>query len=105
MKRLTGVFFAAALILGMAFAGETYSTANAQATVVKKTGKSIWGKTKGGAKYVYRKGSAGTRYVYRKGKQGTVYVGKQTWRGGKWTYSKGKSGAGKVVGGVKKIVP
>ena len=105
MKGLKGLFFAVALILSLAFVGGTVTKAYGQVTVVKKTSKGIWSKTKGGATYIYRKGKGGTRYVYRKGKQGTVYVGKQTYRGGKWTYSKGKSGVGKAVSGVKKVIP
>lgn len=103
MKKLIGLFFAFAMILSAAFVSDSFS-ANAQGKVVVRKSKNVASKTWGGTKYVYRKGAQGTRYVYRKTKNGTVYVGKQTYRGGKWTYGKAKGGTKAVINKTKDII-
>lgn len=97
MKKVTTLFFAAAMMLSIVFIGDAVSSngnlsVNAQQVRVKRKNKGIARRAYGGGKYVYRKSAQGTRYVYRKSVQGTKYVGKQTYRGGKWTYNKGKKG-------------
>lgn len=92
MKKLLGLFFAAFMILGVAFVSDSFNvSAQRDGNVtVKKKNRSLASKTWRGGKYVYHKSANGVRYVYRKTSKGTVYVGKQTYRGGKWTYSKSK---------------
>ncbi len=98
MKKLTTLFFAAAMMFSIVFIGDALSsngnlTVNAQQVRVKRKSRGLASKTYRGGKYVYRKSASGVRYVYRKGRKGTIYVGKQTYRGGKWTYGKGEQGA------------
>ncbi|HMS43073.1 MAG TPA: hypothetical protein PKE69_22785 [Pyrinomonadaceae bacterium] len=98
MKKFLGLFFALAMILGVAFVADSLSVM-AQRTgnvTVKKKNRSLASKTWRGGKYVYRKSANGVRYVYRKTSKGTVYVGKQTYKGGKWTFNKSKKAVKKV---------
>lgn len=98
MKKFLGLFFALAMILGVAFVADSLSVMaqrNGNVTVKKKN-RSLASKTYRGGKYVYRKSANGVRYVYRKTAKGTVYVGKQTYKGGKWTYNKSKKFVKKI---------
>ncbi len=109
MKKLTTLFFAAAMMFSVVFIGEAISSngnlsVNAQQVRVKRKSRGLASKTYRGGKYVYRKSANGVRYVYRKTAKGTVYVGKQTYRGGKWTYGKGKSGTKYVIRKTKKAL-
>ena len=116
MKKLTGLFFALAMLLSVAFVGDSVSGNNpfsAQAqtrtgrVTVKKRNNGIASRTYRGGKYVYRKAKNGTVYVYRKTAQGTVYVGKRVYSGGTYVTQKsvkgGKSGGRKTVGGTKAV--
>lgn len=109
MKKLTTLFFAAAMMFSIVFIGEAISSngnlsVNAQQVSVKRKRRGVASRTYRGGKYVYRKSASGVRYVYRKTAKGTVYVGKQTYRGGKWTYNKGKSGTKYVIRKTKKAL-
>lgn len=109
MKKVTTLFFAAAMMFSVVFIGDALSSngnlsVNAQQVRVKRKNRGLARRTYSGGKYVYRKAANGTRYVYRKGKQGTVYVGKQSYRGGKWTYSKGKKGTKAVIRKTKNVL-
>ncbi|CAN5769251.1 hypothetical protein BH20ACI4_BH20ACI4_32980 [soil metagenome] len=109
MKKLTTLFFAAAMMFSVVFIGEAISSngslsVNAQQVSVKRKRRGVASRTYRGGKYVYRKSAKGVRYVYRKTAKGTVYVGKQTYRGGKWTYNKGKSGTKYVIRKTKKAL-
>jgi len=124
MKKLTGLFFALAMLLSVAFVGDSVSGNNpfsAQAqtrtgrVTVKKRNNGIASRTYRGGKYIYRKGKDGVIYAYRKTAQGTVYVGKKTYQGGKYvgkktvqgtryTAHKTKRGAKAVVSRTKKII-
>lgn len=109
MKKVTTLFFAAAMMFSLVFIGDAISSngnlsVNAQQVRVKRKNRGLASRTYRGGKYVYRKSAQGTRYVYRKGKQGTVYVGKQSWRGGKWTYNKGKKGTKAVIRKTKNVL-
>ena len=105
MKKLVGLFFAFAMILGVAFVADSFSVmAQRSGTVtVKKRNNGIASRTVRGSKYVYRKSVNGVRYVYRKSSKGTMYVGKQTYKGGKWTYHKTRKGTKSVISRTKKI--
>ncbi len=116
MKKLTGLFFALAMLLSVAFVGDAVSENNpfsAQAqtrtgrVTVKRKNNGIASRTYRGGKYVYRKSKSGVVYVYRKTAQGTVYVGKRVYRGGKYVTQKsvkgGKSVGRKTVGGTKAV--
>jgi hypothetical protein len=116
MKKLTGLFFALAMLLSVAFVGDSVSGNNpfsAQAqtrtgrVTVKKRNNGIASRTYRGGKYVYRKAKNGTVYVYRKTAQGTVYVGKRVYSGGKYVTQKsvkgGKYVGRKTVGGTKAV--
>lgn len=109
MKKLTTLFFAAAMMFSVVFIGEAISSngnlsVNAQQVTVKRKRRGLASQTYRGGKYVYRKSAQGTRYVYRKGKQGTIYVGKQSYRGGKWTYGKGKKGTKAIIRKTKNVL-
>ncbi len=116
MKKLTGLFFALAMLLSVAFVGDSVSGNNpfsAQAqtrtgrVTVKKRNNGIASRTYRGGKYVYRKGKNGVVYVYRKTAQGTVYVGRKTYQGGKYVTAKTVKGTKyvgrKTVNGTKTI--
>jgi len=97
MKKVTTLFFAAAMMFSIVFIGDTISSngnlsVNAQQVRVKRKSRGLTSRTYRGGKYVYRKSVAGGKYVYRKGRQGTIYAGKKSYQGGKWTYKKGKKG-------------
>jgi len=107
MKKLSGLFFAAAMIFSVVFISEAVSSnspfsAQAQVTVKKKN-RGLAGSVADGGKYVYRKGKQGGYYVYRNGK----YVGKAAYRGGKYVGGKSVQGtkyaAGKTVQGTKYV--
>lgn len=117
MKKLTGLFFALAMLLSAAFVGDVASENNplsAQAqtrtgrVTVRKRNNGIASRTYRGGKYVYRKSKNGVVYVYRKTAQGTVYVGKRVYRGGKYVTTKTVKGTKyvgrKTVGGTKAVV-
>lgn len=109
MKKLTTLFFAAAMMFSVVFIGDAISSngnfsVNAQQVRVKRKNRGLASRTYRGGKYVYRKSAQGTRYVYRKGKQGTIYVGKQSYRGGKWTYGKGKKGTKAIIRKTKNVL-
>ena len=112
MKKLIGLFFAAALILSLAFVGEITSGSNplsakAQTSVKKKSSGGVYGKSKRGVKYVGKKTYSGGKYVARKGYQGTKYAAKKGYQGGKYVGGKGVQGTkyvgGKAVGGAKSV--
>lgn len=116
MKKLTGLFFALAMLLSAAFVGGVASDNNpfsAQAQTrtgrvsVKRKNNGIASRTYRGGKYIYRKAKNGTIYVYRKTAQGTVYVGKKAYQGskyvGKKTYQGTKYVGKKTVGGTKAV--
>lgn len=97
MKKVTTLFFAAAMMFSVVFIGDAISSngnlsVNAQQVRIKRKRRGLTSRTYRGGKYVYRKSVAGGKYVYRKGRQGTIYVGKKSYQGGKWTYKKGKKG-------------
>ena|SRR5688572_18865290 len=109
MKKLITVFFAAAMMLGMAFIGGAVSTNNpfgaqAQVSVVRRKSTNI-------GRRAYRGGRWVTVRVYQGGK----WVTKKVWRGAKWTgrttrrgattgYRKAKSGTKKVINVTKDAV-
>lgn len=116
MKKLTGLFFAVAMLLSVAFVSEAVSeknpfSAHAQTrtgrVTVRKRNNGIISRTFRGGKYVYRKGKDGVIYTYRKTAQGTVYVGKKTYQGGKYATTKTVKGTKyvgkKTVGGTKTV--
>ncbi len=116
MKKLTGLFFALAMLLSVAFVGDVVSEKNpfsAQAqtrtgrVTVRKRNNGIASRTYRGGKYVYRKSKNGVVYVYRKTAQGTVYVGRKTYQGGKYVTRKTVTGTKyvgrKTVNGTKTI--
>jgi hypothetical protein len=107
MKKLSSLFFAAAMMFSVVFISEAVSSnspfsAQAQVTVKKKN-RGVVGAVAGGGKYVYRKAKQGGYYVYRGGK----YVGKAAYRGGKYATVKTVQGTKyvgrKTVGGTKKV--
>lgn len=105
MKKLFGLFFAAAMLFSVVFIGA--NSAQAQVTVRKNGNGSIASRTYRGGKYVYRKAKNGTYYVYRKTASGTKYVGRATYRGGKVvagkTVSVTKTVGRKTANGTKKV--
>jgi hypothetical protein len=116
MKKLTGLFFALAMLLSVAFVGDVVSEKNpfsAQAqtrtgrVTVRKRNNGIASRTYRGGKYVYRKSKNGVVYVYRKTAQGTVYVGRKTYQGGKYVTRKTVTGTKyvgrKTVNGTKTV--
>lgn len=109
MKKVTTLFFAAAMMFSIVFIGEAISSngnlsVNAQQVRVKRKNRGLASRTYRGGKYVYRKSAQGTRYVYRKSVKGTKYVGKQSYRGGKWTYNKGKKGTKAAIRKTKNVL-
>lgn len=116
MKKLTGLFFALAMLLSVAFVSDVVSEKNpfsAQAqtrtgrVTVRKRNNGIASRTYRGGKYVYRKSKDGVVYVYRKTAQGTVYVGRKAYQGGKYIGGKTVKGTKyvgrKTVGGTKTV--
>ena len=101
MKKLTGIFFAAAMMFGVMMIGESV-TANAQQTRVKRR-QPVRGVVSG-SKYVYRKGKNGVVYVYRKTAKGTVYVGRKTYQGGKYVTKKTVKGTKSAYSKTKNVI-
>ena len=107
MKKLSSLFFAAAMMFSLVFISQAVSSnspfsAQAQVTVKKKN-RGLVGAVAGGGKYVYRKAKQGGYYVYRGGK----YVGRASVRGGKYVAGKTVTGTKyvgrKTVGGTKSV--
>lgn len=106
MRKISGILFAFAMILSVAFVSDAISSENpfsAHAQTrkgnvsVKRKNRGIASQTYRGGKYVYRKAKNGTVYIYRKTAKGTVYVGKKTYQGGKYIGKKTYKGT-KYVG-------
>jgi hypothetical protein len=95
-KKIITLFFAAAMVLSMAFIGEFGSSQNpfsaqGQTVTVKKKKKvGPIRKIGRGGKYVGKKTWKGTKWVGKKTWKGTKYVGKKTWKGTKWVGRKVK---------------
>lgn len=92
MKTIFSIFFAAALLLSIAFIGDATSTNNPfSAQAQTRTGRvTVTRKRSGGV-------VGGTKYVVHKTKRGAIYAGKKTYQGGKYVGKKGYEG-GKYVG-------
>ncbi len=116
MKKLTGLFFAMAMLLSVTFVSDAISENNpfsAQAqtrtgrVTVRRKNNGIASRTYRGGKYIYRKGKDGVVYAYRKTAQGTVYVGRKTYQGGKYVTTKTVKGTKyvgrKTVNGTKSV--
>ncbi|HRH42074.1 MAG TPA: hypothetical protein PKY82_10545 [Pyrinomonadaceae bacterium] len=90
MKKLfLSLFFAATMIISMAFVGQIGSTQNpfsaqAQTVTVKKKKVGAIRKIYRGGKYVGKKVWTGTKWVGVKTYQGSKYIGKKTWKGTKY---------------------
>lgn len=107
MKKLTTLFFAGAMMLGLAFISDAVSSnnpfaANAQAvSVVRRKSTNVGRRAYRGGRYVtvrvYRGGKWVTRRVWRASK----YTAAQTKRGTKAGYRKTKSGTKKVYNKTK----
>jgi hypothetical protein len=110
MKKITAWFFAIAMIMSAAFAGELTSgganpfAAKAQVTVSKKRRPGVIRSTYRGGKYVVRRTWDGTKWVSRKVWVGTKYTGRKTYQGTKWVGKKSYKTGRKVVSRTKKIV-
>jgi len=117
MKKSTGILFAFAMILSLAFIGDAISSNGSlsikaqQVSVKRKRRGGVVGgtryvahKTKRGAKYVAHKTVRGTVYAGKKTYQGGKYVGKKTVQGTRWTAHKTKRGAKATISRTKKII-
>jgi hypothetical protein len=99
MKKVISIFFAFAMILSIAFVGESLSTgdnpfaAKAQVKVRKKRRPGI-------ARSTYR----GGKWVVKRTWDGTKWVSRKVWVGTKWTGKKSYKTGRKVVSRSKKIV-
>jgi hypothetical protein len=98
-KSFFTLFFAAAMLLSMAFIGEISSTGNnsfsakAQTVTVKKRKVGAIRSAYRGGKYIGKQVWTGTKWVGVKSYQGAKYVGKKTWKGTKYVGKKTAKGA------------
>jgi len=111
MKKLTYLFFAAAMMLSTVFISNAISSNNplsvqaqTEQVTVRRKNKGIARTTYAGGKYVVKKTWNGTKYVSRKVWVGTKYVGKKTVQGTKYAAHKTKRGTKAVVSRTKKIL-
>ncbi len=111
MKKLSYLFFAAAMMFSVVFISEAVSSnaafsAQAQTgqVTVKRNNKGIARRAYGGGKYVVRKTWNGTKYVSRKVWVGTKYTGRKTVQGTKYVAGKTKRGTKAVISRTKKIL-
>ena len=111
MKKLTYLFFAAAMMFSIVFISEATSSNSAFAVqaqsgqvTVRRENKGIARRTYSGGKYVVRKTWDGTKYVSRKVWTGTKYAGKKTVQGTKYAAHKTKRGTKAVISRTKKIL-
>jgi hypothetical protein len=88
MKKVTTLFFASVLMLGLVFIGESLSSKNPYAAEAQ-TVSVVKRKTTNFGRRTYRGGKWVTVRVYRGGK----WVTKKVWRASKWTARKTKRGA------------
>ncbi len=83
MKKIIGVFFAAAILLSTVFIGDAAASNRSF---------SLQEQTRTGRVTVRRRRRGGvvgtTRYVAHKTKRGAIYVGKKTYQGGKYVTKK-----------------
>ena len=97
MRKLTSLFFAAVMMLSIAFVGDAISRTTSLGNPYAAQAQTVTKKRKPGAiRRVYR----GGKYVGTKVWTGTKWVSKKTWQGMKWTYKGGR----KVVSRTKKVV-
>ncbi|MDQ3131375.1 MAG: hypothetical protein M3Q99_11525 [Acidobacteriota bacterium] len=111
MKKLTYLFFAAAMMFSMVFISEATSSNSAFSVqaqtgqvTVRRGNKGIARRAYSGGKYVVRKTWNGTKYVSRKVWVGTKYAGKKTVQGTKYAAHKTKRGTKAVISRAKKIL-
>lgn len=101
MRKLTTLFFAFAMVLGIAFIGSAVSSNNqfsaqAQAVTVKRKSVSVGRKIYRGGRYVTIRVYEGGKWVTKRVWRGTKYTGRKAKQGAKTGYRKTKSGTKKV---------
>ncbi len=112
MKKLTYLFFAAAMMFSMVFISEATSSNGAFSVQAQRSGqvtvrrgnKGIARRTYSGGKYVVRKTWNGTKYVSRKVWVATKYTGRKTVQGTRYAAHKTKRGTKAVISRTKKIL-
>ena len=109
MKKVLSVFFAAAMLLSVAFISEATSSnspfsVQAQTQTRDRVRRTRRGGIVGGTRYVAHKTKRGAKYVAHKTVRGSVYVSKKTVEGTRYTSHKVKRGAKATISRTKKII-